>query len=456
MRPYMEKVAGHFLRFGEPQIGGVLMSGSVVQAVAMNDYKYGDVTATAENEVKPSQPEAHLTGDIRPFEKRLITGFFADVVELATRNTTLPSQFVYAIIKTLVGARCAGVTKFKTSNAEPRYYTALIGETGSGKGESWRRVLEILQTPLNPDLKIKIYDSADSGAGLKELFFLEPMEQPVLTYIDEVADLGFKSQAQKNPEILSTMLSLAEATTVSRVLANKSKTTKEARLCVVMCGQPDIYNSAFTGIRGGVLGWFDRLTPEFADKPSAVSEIASVDAVEAHRLHQRFNGLPYKTEIGMSEAAQKMIDDFWHSLPPEQRIARRRKNLIIDVYVAAFGRCAKEVEPSDVLMGLHLFERQQSIRQAQFTEEVPDRIGYFQAKIKKITERMITELSNGRPAALVRKTRREFERLTSAYRGNEAHVFVRAWAIFAPVYLVCTREKNKQGVLIEWFLPKFE
>jgi hypothetical protein len=479
-RPYLEDLVGHGLRFGDP-VGEVILN--TVQTVSMDVYKTDGVSAAAPATPATSEPvpdpEHQKDGGpvdvaagsedpavaaantdwtvIPPFDVRILTGFYADVVELVTRNNTLPPQLVYGIVKTLVGARCSGVTKFQTTTAEPRYYFAAISLTGGGKGECYRRTMEVLRHTalIDPSLCMKIYDSADSGAGLKEVFFEDPTGQPVVIFIDEVADLGFKSQANKNPEILSTMLSLAESTTVSRVLADKRKTRNDARLSVVMCGQPDIYPSAFSGIKGGVLGWYDRLTPEFAELPSTLGELAPIDPAEACAIHKRFNALPYPSEVAMSAQAQHMIDEFWNSLLLEQRIARRRKNLIIDCYMAAFGRGAKEVETDDVWVALRLFERQQVIRYIHFCEEVPDRIGFYQSKIKKITEQMADDIRKGKAPEFVRMTRRLFEKHTRAYQNNEGHIFQRAWAVFAPVYLNKVVEKNSQGREVEWFLPKW-
>ncbi len=84
------------------------------------------------------------TDPIPPFDASVVNGIYKRFVEVATRGTTMAPQFVYAIAKTFVGARMAGKVKFENLDVEPRFYTALIGETGSGKGEAWRRVFQIL------------------------------------------------------------------------------------------------------------------------------------------------------------------------------------------------------------------------------------------------------------------------------------------------------------------------
>jgi hypothetical protein len=82
---------------------------------------------------------------IPDFDPTVINGIYAKFVHLVTRGTTLAPQYAYVIAKTIVGLRMAGKVKFENLDVEPRFYTALIGATGSGKGEAWRRVEQILR-----------------------------------------------------------------------------------------------------------------------------------------------------------------------------------------------------------------------------------------------------------------------------------------------------------------------
>ena len=102
----------------------------------------------------------------------------------------------------------AGKVTFEGLDCDSSYYGAVIGDTGTGKGESWRRTTErILLSPLVAGLKppMKIFNSVDSGAGLKDAFFDPPADLPVVLYIDEVVSLGHKAGEKKNPEILDTI-----------------------------------------------------------------------------------------------------------------------------------------------------------------------------------------------------------------------------------------------------------
>ena len=94
---------------------------------------------------KPAVLELPDSEVIPEFDPSVINGIYSKFVELVTRGTTLAPQFPYVLAKTVVGARMAGKVKFEHLDVEARYYTALIGETGSGKGEAWRRIEKILR-----------------------------------------------------------------------------------------------------------------------------------------------------------------------------------------------------------------------------------------------------------------------------------------------------------------------
>ena len=202
---------------------------------------------------------------IPPFDPSVINGIYKRFVDVCTRGTTLAPQFIYSIAKTIVGAKMAGKVRFENLDVEPRYYTALIGATGSGKGESWRRVFQILNVEgqVGNVAGLKIVNSADSGAGIRDAFFEPPEDAPLLIYIDEVEGFGNKAAATRNPAILDTLIELADSTQISRLKAasknqKANKTKNDARLCVVMCGQDGfVYMKAFAGRTK--LGMYDRL-----------------------------------------------------------------------------------------------------------------------------------------------------------------------------------------------------
>lgn len=152
----------------------------------------------------PLAEDAEDEDTIPPFDSSVVNGIYADLVELVTRGTTLAPQFAYVIAKTIVGLRMAGKVKFETLDAEPRYYTALIGETGSGKGEAWRRMLQILRPEgALVTCKIKLINSMDSGAGLKDLFSSLPrMSRCCATWM-RLSGLGIKQMRPVTPRSLT-------------------------------------------------------------------------------------------------------------------------------------------------------------------------------------------------------------------------------------------------------------
>jgi Bifunctional DNA primase/polymerase, N-terminal len=410
----------------------------------------------------PRLPEEEETNPIPPFDPSVINGIYKKFVDLATRGTTLVPQFVFSAIKTVVGARMAGNVQLENLDVEPRYYTAFIGETGSGKGASWNRLLSILQAGGSTEdfTRIKIINGADSGAGIRDTFFEKPEDLPVLMYIDEVEGFGNKAAKTKNPEILDKLIELADSTRISKIKASTTKskankTKEDARLSAVMCG-PDgkAYMSAFAGKTKQ--GLYDRLYPEFAEAVIA-GKLPIIPRAESVLLLSELSSLDYSGTMTMSAEADTRVETFWSEQPPEvQKKVRWKKHLTLDTYMSAFGERRKEATLADVEIAIKIFKRQRAIREAHFTQEVPDRVGYYLGLIKGVTAKMERQLKAGANPALVARSRREYEKATNAHRDNEAHIFDRAWAVYAPTWLEKTNVQKSNGQVYVKYLPVME
>jgi hypothetical protein len=421
-----------------------------VQVLDASEDKAGTV-------VEPQEENSEAA--IPPFDPSVVNGIYAKFVELITRDTTLAPQFAFVIAKTIVGLRMAGKVKFAGLDVEPRLYTALIGETGSGKGEAWRRTFQILQ-PQGAQItcKIKIIASADSGAGIKDVFFEVPEDWPVLCYVDEITSLGNKSKETRNPGILDTMIELADSTSISRILAKRgggSKTKFDARFAMVMCGQD---GATYTGALAGRtrLGVYDRLTPEYS-VPQETGDLPAVDNVAAIQLLAELDALDYSVAMNMAPDAKAHLEAYWKAQPPEVRKkARWKKNLALDAFMSAFGRGVRTVEIDDVEIAIKIFTRQLVIRRVCFSTEVPDRIGYYLGLIKRITDRMKLRLAASIPPGQVAKSRRDYEKETHAHRDNEEHIFARAWETHCRVHLTEVTIRRPNGRTYTKYLPKPE
>jgi hypothetical protein len=397
---------------------------------------------------------------IPEFDPTLVNGIYEKFVELITRGTTLAPQFAFVVAKTIVGLRMAGKVRFENLDVEPRFYTALIGETGSGKGEAWRRMLQILYPEGSlGSCGIKIINSADSGAGLKDFFFEPPEHEPVLCYVDEIESLGNKSANTRNPGILDTLIELADSNSVSRVLAKKSgggsKTKRDARLAMVMGGPDGLeYTKAFAGRTKQ--GLWDRFYPEFG-RAQLTGDLPPIDPVDAIKLMSLVDSLDFSGVITIDPLAKADIEYFWSLQSIEvQKKARWKKHLIVDAFMSAFGRGSKRVEREDVWIATKIFGRQLIIRRACFSTEVPDKIGFYLAALKRIGEHMLRQLKAGISPEQVAKSPSDFETETHAYRNNEGHIFDKAWNAYAPKHLVKVIFKKKNGQSYIKYLPPIE
>jgi hypothetical protein len=203
------------------------------------------------------------------------------------------------------------------------------------------------------------------------------------------------------------------------------------------------------------LGLFDRLTPEYGVAVEA-GNLPPIPPADAFKVFDALNKLDYSGTMTMATEAREMLDKFWAGQPPDVRKkARWRKHLTVDAYLSAFGRGLKVVEAEDVDIAIRIFTRQLIIRQVHFTDEVPDRIGYYLGLIKKITEKMQAQLRAGAHPYTVAKSRRDYEKATHAHRDNETHIFERAWNSHAPHWLVKFPVQRPNGVF-EKYLPKPE
>jgi hypothetical protein len=175
------------------------------------------------------------------------------------------------------------------------------------------------------------------------------------------------------------------------------------------------------------LGLFDRLYPEFSG-PIEAGYLNLVSQSDIVNLHVKISQLRFNGHMTMSSDVGSKIEDFWKGQPSDiRRKIRFKKYLMLDMYMAAFGRGVGQAELEDLDVAIKIFNRQIVIRQVCFTGEVPDRVGFYTGKIKAIVEAMRKQLNSGRSVAQVARSIRDFQTMTHAFRDNELHMFERAW-----------------------------
>jgi hypothetical protein len=509
LRSWMEESAGRKLQFGDLEAPKVYIAGVapakvnqfvasaegqkvvpqvstseiVVEEKAANQTVAEKAKAAADIVVANLIAAENWSGkaeDIIPlFDPSVITGIYKDIVELTTRGTTLVPQFIYEYSKTLIGAKMAGKVKLNCLTAEPRRYTASIGETGSGKGAAWVRLEPVFfpqsrpvdsedaeeSTPLfsrpSGGNGLSVINSFDSFAGLKEAFFELPAGITLVCYIDEIRDFGNKGKENKNPDVVDGLVQMADSTNVSRVTTKKqggaggTKTKTDARLVTIMCGQDgETYMHALSGQTK--VGLPDRIMPEFgvAVEGGDLHEINSEDATE---VYSRIVLMDYSGTMSMSSDASEMIRVFWSGLLPEVRKkVRWRKGLILDAQLIAFGRGSKVIELEDAQNAVKIFSRQVIIRKVCFKGDAPDRMGFYSSRCKEITARIGRQLSEGVPEASAAKSDCDYERITNARRNHEEHIFVRVWQNHKQKWLKAIQVLYPDGRKFTKYIPAEE
>jgi hypothetical protein len=186
-------------------------------------------------------------------------------------------------------------------------------------------------------------------------------------------------------------------------------------------------------------------------------DLYEVDPDEAIKMHTRIALMDYSTKMSMSDDAKEIVRIFWAGLLPEVRKkVRWRKVLIVDAQLIAFGRGSRVIELEDVESAIKIFSRQVVIRKVCFKNDTSDRIGFYVARCKEITERMKHQLVEGDPEAQVAKSRSDYERKTNARRNHEEHIFERAWKVHAPNWLKSVPVQYPDGRKFTKFLPADE
>jgi putative DNA primase/helicase len=397
------------------------------------------------------------------FDEGVITGVYKDMVDLVTEGTTIPKQFPFLAAKVFIGARLAGRMTFQNMDADSSYYGVVIAETGTGKGLAWRRTVEnCLMVGESLRTSVKIIQSADSGAGLKDAFFDDAgnaITIPLICYVDEATSLGHKAGEKKNPEIADTIIELADGHRISRVLARNgkktSRTNDNARLSVYMCGQNgEVFMRAFAGRTK--LGLYDRFYPEYSPEVEA-GDLPDIDMNKAVRVWTAINNLFSKVagqQMKMADDVKPLVENFWKSQPKEYRgRVRWKKHLMLDMYMAAFGRGSMIATVDDWEIARRIYLRQVAIREKHFTTEVPDKIGVYNSRLRVIVERMRARLLAGESVQAVALSQRDFMTATNAYRDNDVHTFCMAWRHWEGVLLASVSITGGNGQQYKKFVP---
>jgi hypothetical protein len=448
-----------------------LDGGIALRSVNARRTKHVEVPADSEITVRPTSGVSE--SNIPPFDTSVMeSNIFGEFVHLATDGTTLCPQYSYQLARLVFAAVLTGRVQYDlVADATPLRRLVLIGETGSGKGLSFARARSIITlNGTRYDRDIKITNSIDSGAGLRDMFWDAPIGLPILVYIDEVMSLGHKSSDKKNPDILDTIGELADSTCVSRVLAkgrtakgNASKTLNDAYLTTVMCAQDGMAFMCATAGRK-TAGFNDRQIPVFSVpvEAGALPIISTPAIVEWWtKVHQILANAGTKENPGvvaMSPEAVEMVEAFWNTQPAAIRTkVRFKKYLQQDAYLNAVAHGRMLVSTDDVADAIKDCKRELATRDVCFQEEAGDRVGYYYAAMKRLTHEMGERIRKA--GAKVdpfenAMSEKDFEHETRAQANNEPEPFARAWRHWMPKHLeVLPKRTTRNGREVIRYVP---
>jgi hypothetical protein len=396
-------------------------------------------------------PDTQLITDVSSipaFDSSVMDGsIYGKFAHLATKGTTLQPQYAYQVARLAISMLIIGRVGFENlANIPPLRRIVFIGETGSGKGAVWTRAHKILTMNGKDENKnFKYSDSIDSGVGLKDMFFDDPVGLPVMVYIDEVDSLGHKSADKKNPDILDTMGELANKTIVSRTLSTHgrtgpkikaSKTRSDAYLFWLICAPNGMTFMCATAGRKSA-GFNDRNIPVFGVPvvPGNLPEIPMDDIVawwvEAYKLQSMVGTKSEPGTVTMKPDARAIVESFWNAQPRAiQTKVRFKEYLLLDSYLNAIGRGCMTATVEDVENAIKDCKRELATRAACFQEEAASRVGFYYSSMKRLTAKMAEEIRKAGPNAdpfEYGMSEADFERATRAYANNEPEEFGRAW-----------------------------
>jgi hypothetical protein len=431
--------------------------GGYAQVVESSAQTQADAAIEASQDAEGTFPFGEAIPD---FDDAVITGNFRKLVDAICRGTTIPRQYGLHAAKALA---CSILTQHKVQFEDcesARAYFIVFGDTGTGKGLTFRRLQKIVDISQNQELFVKIIHAVDSEAGLRDAFFEIPTNKniPILFFVDEIKTLGHKADGKKNPEITDAIVELANNPTVSRTKSKKtvagaaSKNRSDSWLLLYACAQDgEAYGMAFP--RTKAQGLPDRFIPEYSPKivPGRLPEPDMNLGIEA--IAEMHRNAFKNQKMVMAADVKTRLDEIWSGQPEEfQKSPRLLQQFILEMYLEAFNRGSAMVQMQDLEIAVKALERQKTIRAKFFTEEIPNQVGVYSNRLKAVHREMMRRLRRGVGIGDVALSLPQMMTQTLAYKENDLPNFNQAWKAQNPFWVEIP-VKSKNGHTYQKFVP---
>ena len=282
------------------------------------------------------------------FPETALIGSLGELARLLAHGTEVSPEFYFVSALTIVGAIASGRLGLNINmDVDPRLYTALVGQSYTGKkSTAQRRTIGFFQslpplpneqgdaasaltpgeTSLLDSAGVRISFGVGSAEGLASL--LKRSNRVFLGY-DELKALIDKAGTQSSV-LLPMVTSLFEGTTWSNTTKKTDFLIKDARLSILGCCTLQTYDSMWTR-EAIAIGFENRLLLVSADRKNKVAWPQPVEGHESllktvgDRIHKQLAKLPLDGSSLRFEITADALEiwEHWYDVLPDSPHARR-------------------------------------------------------------------------------------------------------------------------------------
>jgi hypothetical protein len=262
-------------------------------------------------------------------------GYIGELTRLLTEGTTIPPEFVFQNVTTILGAMVDGKIGFNGhEHIHTRYYSVNVSDLPrSGKGESWKRTGDEtagLLTGMLAERGIRIMDSGIFGSGE---FMVGSLSEyaigirkgdstapaNVIARCDEMSEFFEKSKSLGST-LKTKLLSMFENNTVSTgSFKNKEHVVHNLHFSVSGDFTFDGFQKSFAGQGAGGSGLLSRFTYSFNKRSPYRGRWPEMDKIAVLKCLEKIRQCLDRLDDPETETQIEDVDDSLFAYPPKTR-----------------------------------------------------------------------------------------------------------------------------------------